>query len=165
MKSKRQDLRPDKYRLDEEWEEQADLMNEAAEAAARAKAAFKTAEAETERVKAEVSLRIRKDPKAYGFEKVTEELVKTLAVVQPEYRAAVADEIEKQRRADEAIGKVHALQGRKQALEDLRFLFSIDYFARPKELAAKGVASREYDRKRDRGVASIGKKAPDRSDD
>ena len=154
MKSKEQVFRPDKYRLDEEWEEQPDLMHEASDRSASAKASYKEAEAETKRVEAELKLRIRKDPRTYGFDKVTEDMVSSLAITQPEYRQAKAEEIRRQKLADEAQGDVRAMEHRKTALEELQSLFNTAYFARPRDRTtrheAEAAADRAFGRKRQR---------------
>ena len=136
----------DKYRLDQEWHQQPRLFWEHAEKAAgarkdweMAKAAKLVAEADLEKVMAELDRECRQSPSVFGIEKITEKAIESAiltskkyaraeekvttaltAVIQAKYGLDLADA------ACDTVG-TH----RKAALENLTKLQMSNYYAEP----------------------------------
>lgn len=126
------DLEPDKHRLDVEWCQQPKLYHYYADLLATARNDQKVCEAKLEIVEAETKMAIRNDPEKYGANKVTEDVVKSLLVMQAPVKEARKRLIDAECRVDQVNATVRALDHRKSALENLVSLGARDYFAEPK---------------------------------
>lgn len=80
-------LKIDKFSLHEELDIQANQVGWWAGKLAESQYRLDTLESELELRKAELAKDIRDDPKAYGSAKTTDETVKSLVIIQPEYQA------------------------------------------------------------------------------
>lgn len=101
------------------------------QAAQQAKADFKV-------VEAKMSLTIRQNPVDYGFAKITEELAKSLVLVQPEVIAAQNAVIEAEHEANVARGIVDALEIKRSSLKYLAEL-TVSGFLGSTTVKPKGV--------------------------
>lgn len=127
-------------RLDEEWVEQPDLYKQWSDELADAKRDLATEEATLDVVRSEVARDIRRDPGIYGFDKLTEPIVKELIPLQKKFKRQQAVVIDTKHAVDVLVGAVKALEHRKKALENEVFLFGQGYFSSPR---AKGGESAE----------------------
>lgn len=123
---------PDKNRLDEELVLQPKLYHRAADELAEAKNGLRIAEFRSEQVKVELNLKVRKDPKAFGCDKLTEDVVKNAVLAQEEYKSAKTAEIKAQYKVDRLVAKVRAFEHRKSSIEELVALRLADYFGEPR---------------------------------
>ncbi len=153
----------DKYKLDEEWEQQPRLFRHYSEKLANAERNHRLAETSLELVEAEVELVIRKDTVSAGLEKGTEGEIKKAVIVNKEVRKAKRDEIDAHHKVDILKAAVRTLEHRKAGIQDLVQLWMGDYFSKPRIKGDAGSMMR--DRKIDHAF-NRGKKAPRvRSDD
>ena len=131
----RDDDRPilsiDLFRLDEEWIEQPELFHTYAQKLADANSEFDTAKAGLEVTKAELDREIRQNPDSFELSKLTEPLITSTVLIQPEYSKANRILIEARHTRDILQATVNALDHRKKALEKLVELHGRDYFAVP----------------------------------
>lgn len=122
----------DEHNLDREWVDQSPKYFKWAARSAEARLRFDDAKAELEVVKAELGLKIRKQPERYGLDKITEVVVAAAVLM----RGECADAVEKlhQARYDHGIAEaaVKALDQRCTALEKLVKLRLADYFSEPR---------------------------------
>ena len=121
----------DQHRLDYEWLRQAEMYHAAALKQADARREVEYAKQALDVTRADLALEIRKDPSAYGVEKVTEATLEALVTTQPEAKAAAAALHEARHTADMHGAAVASLDHKKRALENLTDLFARDYFAEP----------------------------------
>lgn len=85
------------------------------------------AEASLRLVEAELSLKIRQNPVNYGHQKVTENLVDSLVVIQPEYQQAEQALIAAKHEANTSRGIVDALEVKRSSLKYLAELTVAGY--------------------------------------
>lgn len=126
------DLRIDEDALDLEWLEQPDLMRKYTRLEADAKEAMHRAEDELALVEADLDKQIRVDPEAFDVTvKVTEKVVASVILEQPEYQVAKKKVSETRHEANVLRGVVESVRHRKFALENLVQLHGQNYFAGP----------------------------------
>ena len=123
----------DELQLDKEWIRQPRLFRKYAFAVADAKLAVANRKADLDLAKADLGLKIREDPETFGVKKVTDASVGAAVIVQAEYRTALRRYNKAKHGLDMLMAVVEALEHRKKALENLVQLFSMNYFAEPKE--------------------------------
>ena len=129
--TKNYDLGIDLNRLDDEWVGQAAAYYKCASELADARRDWEEAKSESDVVKAETALAIRKDPEAFGLVKVTEKAIETTVPLQPAVRVADKNVIDARHRMDVLQAAVTAFDHRKAALQKLVELFLANYFSKP----------------------------------
>ncbi len=125
------DMNIDPNSLDVEWLEQPNLMIKYGRVAAQTKLDMDKAKEKLEVVKAELDKDIRLNPEKYGIIKLTEGVVTSTILLQPEYKEASEAYIEASYEANMARYAVQAISDRKDALENLVKLHGMQYFAGP----------------------------------
>lgn len=128
----RLDLQVDENNLDREWLGQPTLYFSYAAKLADAQRDLDMARNRLSVAKAEADQSIRRDPKLYGMEKVTEASVAS-AVAAEEGCVNAAELVAAARhRVDVFQAAVDALQHRRKALESLVTLFMANYYSKPR---------------------------------
>jgi len=133
--SKRNIFRPDKHRLDEEWEDQPLLMRDHTRAEAEAERKKDTLKAQMAVLEAELRKKIARNPAKYGLgnEKApSEAAINRVLPLQQEHKDLTAAIIEAQYELNVISGAVRALVDKKKALECLVELHARAYFAEPR---------------------------------
>ncbi len=125
-------LQIDEHRLDEEWTGQPKLYYKWAAEHAEAILAVDTAKTTVDLVKAELDQEIRANPEKYGISKITETVVTTTILGDPEYQAAMKKVNVARYEVNIVAAAVVALEHRKRALEKLVDLHGRNYFSEPK---------------------------------
>lgn len=131
MNPRKVDIDPE--RLDECWQEQPRLMEDACLELAEAKRRLADAKRLLDLKEATLSLNIRKNSGDYGLDKATETAVASTVVVQDDYQESVKLLNEAKYDADVREALVNALVDRRKALEDNVALHGMGYFSVPKE--------------------------------
>jgi hypothetical protein len=121
----------DEKRLDELWKNHAKIYYRFAMKLPILRRNLEQAKANLGIVEAEIDQRIRKDPKLFGIEKVTEPVVEKAILVQPERQEASKKVIRAQYKVNEMQTLIDTMDHRKKALENLTHLFSMNYFSEP----------------------------------
>ena len=152
------EIHPDPNLLDEEWVAQSSLRFSYGADLADAKRTLQSAKAELDVTEAELKLAIRSDPAKFNLDKVTEDVVKSAVLLEPEYQKAKTHVIESQHDVDVLDAAVSAIDHRKKALEDLVDLFLAGYYAKPKASDGSREQMQEVERHsvRRRGRAAQG---------
>jgi len=125
------DVNIDPNSLDVEWLEQPNLMLKYGRIAAQTKLDMDKAKEKLEVVKAELDKDIRLNPEKYDIAKLTESVVASTILLQPEYKEASEAYIEATYEFNMARYAVQAISDRKDALENLVKLHGMQYFAGP----------------------------------
>jgi len=139
--------------LDTEWLKQPKLYMEAAEAATELNADLAMEKDVLEGLKAQLSLKIREDPEAFGIGKTTEAIIASAIISQGSYMEQLELVRTVKHKHESAMNKVKALDHRKKALENLVQLYIGQYFSSPREEREEGqesikkVAERNSERK------------------
>ncbi|NCU28664.1 MAG: hypothetical protein EOM85_03285 [Candidatus Moranbacteria bacterium] len=127
-----EDIRIDETVLDIEWLEQPTQMFKYAKLTAEAKQALDKAKDKVEYVRAELDSKIRRDPKEYNMEKVTEGAVMNTIILQEEFIEAQQAYLDAKFNFDIVRGASEAISARKDALENMVKLYGMQYFAGPR---------------------------------
>lgn len=122
----------DESALDVEFLEQTNLMIRYAEHASQTKREAEEAKENLELVRAGLDKDIRQNPANYGLEKLTETVVSSTIILQPEYQEASKRLIQANYEAGMARFAAQAISDRKNCLEALVKLHGQQYFAGPK---------------------------------
>ncbi len=117
--------------LDVEWLEQPSLMMKYGKIAAQTKVDMDMTKERLEVVKAELDKNIRLNPEKYNIGKLTESVVASTILLQPEYKEASEAYIKASYEFNMAKYAVQAINDRKDALENLVKLHGMQYFAGP----------------------------------
>ena len=129
----REKLPINQFDLDKENSFQSVLYDQAGEWVAGVRADAKIAKEHIDFVKSDLSLKIRRDPKAYGLseppKKNTEGAINSVIITHPEYQAAVADSIDADRMAYEASILLSAIEKRSSGISNLVRLFVRAYYS------------------------------------
>jgi hypothetical protein len=133
----------DKFNLDEEWVKQPRLYYDAAVELADARAAYERLRTLKEVTAAEIDAEVRRDPKTFGLDKVTEGSVEKAVVRDARYAKVCSDIIDAKHHVDICQAKVDTLDHRKHALQDVVDLQNAGYFARPVAGTREGRESTE----------------------
>lgn len=128
-----QDLGIDPMQLDEEWLRQPGLYMRYSEMAAEAQKVRDQAKEKVDVIKAELDRAIRKDPAKFGVDKITESVVASTILIQPEYKAAGDVLIDANYEYSVLQSAVRAFDHRKSALENEVKLWLGSYYSGPKE--------------------------------
>lgn len=126
-------LKIDLAHLPEQWQEQADWMQDACRDVAEAKAKLREANRLFELTVAKLSLRIREKPKEFGLEKATEKSVEAKVIVQTKYQDAQKAIDQAKYDVDIREALVTALVDRRKGLEDEVVLSNMGWFAAPSD--------------------------------
>jgi hypothetical protein len=121
------DLAIDRNSLDLQLEQQPTDMLVWTRAAAEQLAAVRRAENNLKLIEAKTSINIRQRPEDYGFAKVTEELVKTLVLTQPEVIAAQDEVLKAKTDLDATKAVVDSLDAKRSSLKYLAELTVAGY--------------------------------------
>lgn len=122
-------LEIDKYNLDEELLQQALLYLEWSDAKAQAEQERDKAKEQLDLTRAELDISIRRDPKAFGLEKITEGAISNIILTQDKYQKAEIVYLEMRYSYNVISGALEALSHKKSALENLVKLFLNNYWA------------------------------------
>lgn len=147
----------DRLRLEEECEKQVDFMEDHCTILANAKKEVGEAEAELELVDAELAMAIRRKPKKFGLERVTDQAIKQAILLQKEHIDAEQAVIKAKHLRDLAQGAVNTLDNRREMISDLVKLHGQGYFAAPSVPQEVSESVRDIVRKKNR-VALDGKR-------
>ncbi len=127
-----QDTTIDQDALDVEWLEQPRLMMRYARLAAEARKHMEWAKENLDVARASLDQSIRTDPEKFGLDKVTESAIASAILIHKEFREAQDKFREAQYEFNMAQAAVRALDGKRDALENLVRLHGQQYFAGPK---------------------------------
>lgn len=125
------DVMIDPDSLDVEWLEQPRLMIRYSQVLAEAKRTYEEAKQRLDVIKADMDKSVRKSPENYGLEKVTETAIQSAISASGPVQQAQANVVDAAYDMNMAQGAVIAIQGRKDALENLVRLHGQQYFAGP----------------------------------
>jgi len=126
-----EDVSIDQHDLENEWVRQSSLYLKYAELSAQATLERDKAKEQLDLAQAELDTLIRKNPTAYGIEKVVEALVKSTIVQQEDYKIAYAAFLEVKETDAVLSGVLKALEHKKKALEKLSELWMAGYYSDP----------------------------------
>jgi hypothetical protein len=127
----REKLPINQFDLDRENSFQSVLYDQAGEWVAGVRAEAKVAKEHIDFVKADLSLKIRRDPAAYGLseKKNTEGAINSVIVTHRDYQQAIADSIDADRMAYEASILLNAIEKRSSGISNLVRLFVRAYYS------------------------------------
>jgi len=131
--------------LDVAWIEQANLfykyshiLNEALEKKNDLKLELEYEKEQLDAIKARIDLEIRRNPENFDLPKLTESVVSSAIILQPEYKKALDNLYDKKKQFNEVQNRVNQLyscvntmEQRKSALENLGKLLTQQYFSSP----------------------------------
>jgi hypothetical protein len=126
------DIKIDCDQLDLEWLDQASTFMKYARNAAGCRKYLDEVKEKLDLVKAELDQKIRKNPKKYKIEKITEPVVSATIIQQEDFKVVNKEYMEAKYELDIAQAAVSAMNQRKEALENLVKLHGMQYFAGPK---------------------------------
>ena len=128
----KEDLKINKFALDDEWLQQPSHFAFYSEQGVEAEDERDRASEQLTLIEAQIGSNIRKDPKAFGFgDKVTEGAIKEVIILNAERIAASNVYLDAVKKAKIlSIAKI-AFDHRKRALEKLTDLFLQNYWSRP----------------------------------
>jgi hypothetical protein len=118
--------------LDTAWLAQPKRMKRACRKVADADADYEAAKAELDLVKAELDLAIRKNPKKFGLEKLSEGAINSTILTQQVYSEAHSEMLKQKHRVAVMKSNVTALDHNRSALEGMVKLHGQSYFATPR---------------------------------
>lgn len=136
----------DPNRLDAEWVEQPRLYHVHAVKLADARETWERAKAGRDVVTAELDRFVRRDPAAFGLEKVTESGVEKAVILQIRHKDATEKVITAKHGMDVMQAMVDALDHRKRALEKLVDLRLAHYFSEPRAKGETAEPMRQVER-------------------
>jgi hypothetical protein len=125
----KEDLKIDKYALDEEWLKQPTLFINWAEEFVEAQADRDRKKEQLDLIKAELDNIIRSEPEKFGLTKVTEGAIQNIILTEGSYRDAQDKYLTAIKQAKILDVAKEAFDHKKKALENLTQLFLAGYFA------------------------------------
>jgi hypothetical protein len=125
----KEDLKIDKYALDEEWLKQPTLFINWAEEFVEAQADRDRKKEQLDLIKAELDNAIRSGPEKFGLAKVTEGAIQNIILTEGTYRDAQDKYLTAIKQAKILDVAKEAFDHKKKALENLTSLFLAGYFA------------------------------------
>lgn len=128
-------LTPDKNSLDKEWIRQPEYMLHYLDEMAASRIKMDAAKENIDEIKASVDSDIRKNPRDYGLEKLTETVIANTLLLQDTVKKAQKQYLEAKEEYYKYSNIVQALEHRKAALENLVKLFGLGYYAQPSDVA------------------------------
>jgi len=99
-------------------------------------------------IKAELDIRIRRDPDSLKLPKVTESVISSAIILQPDYKEANQKYLEKKHTVDVLSGAVKAFEHKKKSLEKLAELQIAGFFSSPKEPKQEMINNQSSTRRR-----------------
>lgn len=129
----------DQYHLDDEWHSQPAKMRESSLRMADANRDYEMAKADFRVVEAEIKQDIRHNPSRYRAEKLTEDSIKEIMVLQVRWQTANKKVIDAEHWLEVCKADVATLKDRRPALEKTTDLFMVGYFSKPR--AGRGAGS------------------------
>lgn len=126
-----QDVGIDGEALDVEWLQQAELMRRYSVHAADMKRGVDEAKERLDVLHAQLDRDVRKNPAAFGIDKITESVVQSTIVLQERYQQLSSEHTNARYEHDIAMAAVRAIDQKKTALENLVRLLTASYFAGP----------------------------------
>ena len=117
--------------LDIEWLEQPKLMVAYAQHSARTRQQMEHGKERLDIVRAELDKEIRSEPNKFGIEKVTEGAINSTITTNEKFQEAQEEYRQAQYEFNMAQGAARAIDGKKDALENLVRLHGQQYFAGP----------------------------------
>ena len=148
------DLEIDSEALDIEFLNQASLFMRYAKHSANMRKLVDEAKQNLDIVKAKTDSDIRKRPKAYGLEKVTDKAIDAAILIHRGYQRANQYFLNAKYEADMASSAVQAMNIRKESLENLAKLHGQSYFAGPRVPHDLKALQDSRQKKVDAGIAS-----------
>lgn len=133
MKAENSIAHIDRYRLERDWEVQADFVKEWGDEKAEAEYKVNVLEAKLKLVSAQLSAEIRKNPGRYDIQKITEPLVESTILLQRKYRRTLSRLNKARRDLNYAKGALKALDHKRDALENLQKGDMQSFFGSPRE--------------------------------
>ena len=127
-----QDTTIDPDALDTEWLEQPRLMMRYSKFLANARRELEQAKERLDIVRAELDKEIRTDPEKFGIVKVTEGAINSTILTDTRFQNGQKELNDAQYEVNMAQGAVRAVEGKKDALENLVRLHGQQYFAGPR---------------------------------
>lgn len=127
-----QDTAIDPDALDTEWLEQPRLMMRYAQFLANSRRELERAKEKLDIIRAELDKEIRTDPEKFGIAKVTEGAINSTILTNSDFQAGQKELNDAQYEVNMAQGAVRAIEGKKDALENLVRLHGQQYFAGPR---------------------------------
>lgn len=125
------DIRIDETQLDVEWLEQPALTFKYGKLVTHLESMMNQAKEAMDLVRAELDISIRKKPSEYGLEKLTEDAIKNVIMLQDSFNEAQEELAEATYEYKVARNALDAVMVRKSALENLVRLHGANYFAGP----------------------------------
>lgn len=123
-------LKPDKYKLDEEWELHSDEVDYYLKQMAEARKKMDAYKEFVSETKAKVNLELRKrKPKDFGLDKFTETLLDHLTILQDDYKEVMEKYLEAKYEYHQASNIVSALEHKRDAIKGLEKLFGFGYYS------------------------------------
>lgn len=126
------------YKLHEEWVNHASLYEEWDKELRIAQQQRDTVKDNLDKLKADLSLKIRENPTAYNLQKVTDSAVDSAITMDPGYQRMLGDFRMFNGKLEEAKGKILVLDTRKKALENLGSLYISHYWSTPDVVRVNG---------------------------
>lgn len=132
-RSYKDDLKINLHALDKEWERQPDLYIHWAEEATNAIDLRDSLERQLTVWASKKAMRIRKNPKIYGLDKVTDSAIKDIINSSAEYNELYAEWLRAKKDASilDKVGS-RAFEHKKRALEKITELYFNNYFSEPR---------------------------------
>ena len=124
----------DQFSLEEECREQPSLLAEVGSWVSGIKADAKVKKKRVEFVEADLSLKVRKNPKEYSLSetgRITDTTVHSVVLTIKEYQDAVSASIEADKLANEASILLSSVEQRGSSIRDLVKLFIYSYYSSP----------------------------------
>jgi hypothetical protein len=129
----------DIYALDKEWLAQPKLAMEIGQNAAWARENLDAAKTRLEMVKAEVTMRVHKNPEKYGLSgKPTVQQTNTVVTLHKKVKEAEEHVIQASKQSNTAMAAVSAIEHKRRALENLVVLHGRDYYSEPRDTEGNG---------------------------
>jgi len=125
------DVTIDPLALDVEWVRQASLFGKYCVEQAKSRDSISRLKDKRDVTKAELGLAIKKNPSAYGIEKVTEGTVDAIIVSNKSFQQICSEVADAEYELEILSGAVRAMDQKKSALENLVKLQGQNYFAGP----------------------------------
>lgn len=122
----------DQLRLDEALAEHSELVYQWGLKAEDARRRLDQAKLDLEETEASVNIEIRKNPKDFGLDKVTESTIASMVILSDLVKKVKRKVLTLKHRLGKLQVIMHGLDDRKKALEYLCQLWSQSYFAEPK---------------------------------
>jgi len=126
-----EEINVDEHALDFELKRQSQLIMKYVKLQVTALTEKDRAKEKLEQVAAELDIKIRKDPSAYGLDKVTETAIKNVIILSDEYKKQTEEYLDCKEDEGTFSGVLKALDHKKKSLEKLSDLWVAGYYSSP----------------------------------